>query len=134
MKRILLTAGCLLGLAATASAQIVVDPVVRTTYYAPAVSTPVTTHYAPRTTYYSSPVTSYYAPARTTYYAPSSSAVTAYYAPSTATYSYPATTRYYTPYTSYYAPTSVYYGGTTAYRPTYIYGQPARNVLRAVTW
>jgi hypothetical protein len=134
MKRVLLTACCLLGLAATASAQIVVDPVVRSTYYAPTVSTPVTTYYAPRTAYYSSPVTTYYAPARTTYYAPASSATTTYYAPSTATYSYPATTSYYAPYTSYYAPASVYSGGTTVYRPAYIYGQPARNVLRAVTW
>jgi hypothetical protein len=149
MKRSLLALCCVLGLASTAAAQIIVDPVVRTTYYAPAptvsyyapsVRTPVTTYYAPRTTYYSGPVTAYYSPATTTYYAPSSSAVTTYYAPATTAYSYPTTTyhapttSYYSPYTSYYAPASVYYGGTTVYRPSYIAGQPVRNVLRAVVW
>lgn len=63
MKRALLLTLCLLGLTATASAQIIVDPVVRTTYYAPA---PTVSYYAPSV---NPPVTAYYAP-RTTYSVP----------------------------------------------------------------
>jgi hypothetical protein len=94
-----------------------------TTYYAPAVTTPIVAQYPVTTAYYApTPVATYYAPA-----AP----VTAYYAPAPVTryYSQSAVNSYYaaTPYVAAYAPAAVYY------RPTvYVPWQPVRNFFRAL--
>jgi hypothetical protein len=114
-----------------------------TTYYAPAISTPIVSEYPVTTACYApAPVTTYYAPSPvTTYYAPTP--VTSYYAPTTSYYA--PTTSYYAPTTSYYAPTPVtsYYAATpyvAGYAPAPVYVrprvyvpyQPVRNFFRAL--